>query len=76
MAQSRRNNCRCDGLIPQPKIEAQSKTWYALKEYYTARLDELRRKNDVTSTVEVTEKIRGQIAEIKHLLAIEKLTGD
>ena len=59
-------------MIPQPTIESHSNTWLALKEYYVARLDELRRKNDNPQSVEATEKLRGQIAEIKHLLSLEK----
>lgn len=59
-------------MIPLPEIEAQSNTWFALKEYYTQRLDELRRKNDNSQSIEITEKLRGQIAEIKQLLSLDK----
>jgi hypothetical protein len=59
-------------MIHQPKIEPHSNTWIELKEYLTQRLDEARRKNDNPQTVELTERLRGQIAEIKHLLSLDK----
>jgi hypothetical protein len=59
-------------MIPQPKIEPHSNTWLELKEYLTQRLDEARRKNDNPQSVELTERLRGQIAEIKHLLSLDK----
>ena len=60
-------------MIPQPEIEANSNTWFALKEYYTERLDMFRKQNDNPKSVEETAKLRGQIAEIKHLLNLEKI---
>jgi len=60
-------------MIPQPKIEPHSNTWLELKEYLIQRLDEARRKNDNPQTLESTERLRGQIAEIKHLLNLEKI---
>lgn len=59
-------------MIERPTIEQNSNTWLSLKEYYAERLDELRRKNDHPQSVEATEKLRGQIAEIKHLLSFDK----
>ena len=63
-------------LIPHLKIEPHSNTWLELKEYLTQRLDEARRKNDNPQSIESTERLRGQIAELKHLLNLEKNTGD
>jgi hypothetical protein len=59
-------------MIPRPTIEQNSSTWLELKEYLTQRLDEARRKNDNPQSVELTERLRGQIAEIKHLLSLDK----
>ena len=58
-------------------IESHSQTWFALKEYYTARLEILRNKLENTQPMEQTERLRGQIVEIRHLLDLEKkTTGD
>jgi hypothetical protein len=62
--------------MTRPTIENHSNTWLSLKEYYTARLDQLRRQNDNPKSIEETERLRGQIAEIKHLLNLENTAGD
>lgn len=55
-----------------PVIDTQSQTWINLKEHFEARLQELRERNDSSASIEETEKIRGQITEIKMFLSIEK----
>lgn len=48
-----------------------SPTWARLKKDLNARLDELRRMNDAPSlTTEQTALIRGQIKEVKRILAL------
>jgi hypothetical protein len=59
-------------MIPRPTIEQNSSTWLELKDYLIQRLDEARRKNDNPQAAESTERLRGQIAEIKHLLSLDK----
>ena len=61
--------------IKTDQLEFHSSTWFAIKEYYTARLSELRLKNDATQSIESTERLRGQIYEIKQLLSIEEETA-
>jgi hypothetical protein len=58
-------------MIDKPRVDVNSPTWLAIREYYIARLDELRRKNDNPLSQDLTERLRGQIAEIKNLLSIE-----
>ena len=54
--------------------DRQSAVWLRLKEFYEARLTLLRSSNDGQLTAEQTAKIRGRIAEVKALLALEKET--
>lgn len=42
-----------------------SDVWQLVEIYCEARLAELRAQNDVSRSLEVTEKLRGRIAEIK-----------
>jgi hypothetical protein len=63
-------------MIDKPKVDANSPTWIAIREYHIARLDELRRKNDNPQSQDVTDRLRGQILEIKNLLSIEKPVGE
>lgn len=60
----------------QLKIDKHSPTWVNLKKYLQDRLQELRVKNDVTQNHEQTERLRGQITEIKMLLDLEKECGE
>lgn len=50
-----------------------SSTWKRLEAHYQGRLAMLRRKNDGQLTGEQTERLRGQIAEIKQFLALGEL---
>lgn len=52
--------------------DIQSKLWIKLEKYFDQRLAECRIKNDVSKPDLQTEKLRGRIAEIKHM----KTLGD
>jgi hypothetical protein len=47
-------------------------TWLRLKEHYEVRLIELRTSNDRTLAIEDTAKLRGRIAEVKNILALDR----
>lgn len=63
-------------MIDKPKVDTNSPAWIAIREYHIARLDELRRKNDNPQSQDATDRLRGQILEIKNLLSIEKPVGE
>ena len=63
-------------MIDRPKVDVNSPTWLSIREYHIARLDELRRKNDNPQSQDATDRLRGQILEIKNLLSIEKPVGE
>jgi len=46
-----------------------SPAWIKLQQYYAERLETLRSKNDNALTADETARLRGQIAEVKALLA-------
>ena len=48
-----------------------SATWLKLRAHYTAELAKQRARNDGKLSVEDTAKLRGRIATIKELLALE-----
>lgn len=52
--------------------ERNSHTWVVIKAYLEDRLAMLRRKNDNKLDDASTEWLRGQIAEVKGLLSIDK----
>lgn len=52
--------------------ERNSELWRKLKAHMEARLHEHRVENDKAQSVEKTEKLRGRIAELKHLMNLEK----
>lgn len=61
-----------DDGTPQLELndrDLQSELWLKLLPYLAARLALLRRKNDTNLTIEQTAALRGQIAEVKNLLA-------
>lgn len=58
--------------IKKPNINISSETWFELENYYKERLDLLRLKNDSPLSIEETERLRGQIFEIKNLLSFSK----
>ena len=43
-------------MIEKPKVDTNSPTWIAIREYHIARLDELRRKNDKIIHTKIDEK--------------------
>lgn len=51
--------------------ESNSPLWSKLREYYAARLETMRAKNDGMLTPDETSRLRGRIQEIKNLLALE-----
>lgn len=46
-----------------------------LRLYYEARLSDLRRRNDGDLDLAATARLRGQIAECRHLLALHEAPG-
>ncbi len=51
-------------------INPNSLEWMELKEILEDRIADLREKNDKSMSIEKTERIRGQIAELKFVLEI------
>jgi hypothetical protein len=51
-----------------------SETWVRLRKHLASRLNELRNKNDADLTPTETASLRGRIAEIKSLLALDKVS--
>lgn len=47
-----------------------SETWIRLHKHYTDRLERLRTQNDADQSPEKTAMLRGQIREVKALLAL------
>lgn len=47
-------------------------TWQRMREHVEARLNQLRQINDQCHDMEKTASIRGAIAELKGLLALDK----
>jgi hypothetical protein len=54
------------------KADRVSSTWNALKKHLEQRLEVLRAQNDGDLTPEKTAKLRGQIAEVKRILGLDK----
>lgn len=52
------------------ELERSSAVWQKLKPYYEARLASLRAKNDGNLTPEQTQRLRGQIAEVRGILSL------
>ena len=64
-------------LINQPSwrptaSERYSPAWQQLQAHLTARLADLRKDNDKEQTEAETAKLRGQISEIKRLIALNE----
>lgn len=57
-----------DDFLPSDFL---SPTWMRLKEHCQARLAALRMQNDKTISAEETTKLRGRIAEVKRILALD-----
>jgi hypothetical protein len=57
-------------------IELKSGLWLKLVEHYTAELKTLRKKNDGNLQPDDTARLRGRIAEIKKLLALDPSRTD
>ena len=55
----------------KPQIERDSLTWKAIMDRSEDRLNALRRKNDGALGIEQTAHLRGRIAELKELLALD-----
>jgi len=52
-------------------IDFNSQSWFAVKSYVGRRLETLRRRNDSALSMEETCTIRGTIAAMKDILALE-----
>lgn len=52
--------------------ELQSPVWVKLRDHLNERLDYLRKQNDCVMTEQATASLRGQILQVKALLAIDK----
>lgn len=52
-------------------IDRNTPLWLALRAYLERRLESQRAKNDTDLSPDETAKVRGRIAEIKALLALE-----
>ena len=62
---------------PEPRLELLnsdqiSPTWMKLKLHIEKRIEQLRKENDGDRTELETSKLRGRIAELKALLALDK----
>lgn len=65
--------------MERPKLDQadlQSALWLKLQTFYSARLEELRRKNDGAMSPEDTTRLRGRIGEIKAFLDLPKERGE
>ena len=56
--------------IQLSQADKSSPVWRALEQHYAERLQTLRAKNDAALTPEQTERIRGQIFEVKAFLGL------
>jgi hypothetical protein len=63
-------------MSEKPNIDTHSQTWISLKRYLNDRLQTLRMQNDAPKTFDETERLRGQIAEIKVMLSLGKEHGE
>jgi hypothetical protein len=54
------------------EIEARTPLWQAVRAHYEDKLARLRAKNDTRQSPEETAWVRGQIAEVKALLALDE----
>lgn len=52
--------------------EVTSPLWLRLKEYMELRLETARRKNDKDNDERRTARLRGSIAELKHLVTLDQ----
>lgn len=48
-----------------------SAVWKKIKAHLESHLDVLRKQNDTSKTRDETEKLRGRIAEVKHMLGLD-----
>ena len=53
-------------------LEAQSAVWKKIKAHVEARLAKQRERNDRSQPIEKTEYLRGAIAELKYLAALDQ----
>lgn len=53
------------------EIDIESGTWKKIKAHLEKRLQETREKNDGDKNEEATAKLRGRIAELKYLAALD-----
>jgi hypothetical protein len=58
--------------MPLKNFDFTSREWLILKEFYVSKLAQLRVKNDARLSEQDTAYLRGQIAECKAFLALDK----
>jgi len=56
----------------EPVIDFTSQSWFAVRRFAERRLDEMRRKNDGALNIDQTNALRGSIATLKEILALER----
>jgi len=54
------------------QADKRSPVWRAIVEHLQTRVVQLRAQNDTSQSVEKTEHLRGRIAELKALLALDE----
>lgn len=59
-------------IVKLTDLERKSSAWVKIRDYYQRRLDVMRGRNDGDLVIEETAKLRGRIAEIKNLLALDR----
>lgn len=53
------------------EIDFNNQSWSAVRQYAESRIDQLRRRNDGALSAEQTASLRGSIAALKEILALE-----
>lgn len=54
-----------------PQIDFKSQSWFAVRKYAEGRIDQLRHRNDGDLSPDQTASLRGAIAALKGILALE-----
>lgn len=57
--------------MSDPEIDFKSQSWSAVRQYAEKRIDQLRRRNDGDLSPDQTASLRGSIAALKGILALE-----
>lgn len=57
--------------MEKPEIDFNNQSWSAVRKYAEERIDQLRRRNDGPLSPDQTATLRGSIAALKEILALE-----